>query len=210
MYKKLFVYSLTFILVLVLAISLYDYRQRTTQRRYVKTSSTSLHFAANNLKELIDNADVIIQGTMGDVYKEYYYGDVYFTEFWINVNQVYKGEYNGNKIKVLQTETPEKAQKEEQSNIYDEMVEYNTLLRVKKGTNLLLFLEKGPSPFTDDKIAYVPLGLYQGVYIVNDDGTLSTSLKDGVKLKVFNGVVKDVVENYKTIDKVKTYLQNAQ
>lgn len=91
----------------------------------------------------------------------------------------------------------------------DEIAQYNTLLHLKKGTKLLLFLTVGPG-LTDDKIDINPVGLYQGVYVVNDGGKLETSLTDAVKERRYDKAVKDILENYNALEKIKNKIKEKE
>lgn len=206
MWKKIIILSICIFLIGAVVFVNKKTQKETIPNTASRPSSISLVFIADNADQLIEKSDLIIYGTLGDIYKRYHYGEVDFTEYNVEINSIYKGSYDGKTIRVLMTGTPERAINALPD---DDIAQYNTLLHLKKGTKLLLFLGVGPG-FTDDKININPVGLYQGVYVVKDDGKLETSLTDAVKEEHYDKAVKDILENYNTLEKIKNKIKEKE
>lgn len=213
MNKKLLSVILAGCLLLGYVIYLYYFKpkaeitQNTSNKITDKSAPCCINIAyrAGDLNNLISQSQMIVDGTLGDVYKEYYYSRMVFTEFYFNIDHVYKGDYTGKQIKILQTGTPERAKNAVPD---DEIVEYDTLLSTPKGTKLLLFLGEGSNPFTDDKISIVPIGLYHGVYKIEANGKLINTMSDALR-KIFSNSleIKEIENNY-DINTIKAKLMN--
>ncbi|SHF25365.1 hypothetical protein SAMN02746089_01552, partial [Caldanaerobius fijiensis DSM 17918] len=48
------------------------------------------------------------------------------------------------------------------------------------------------------------------VYVVKDDGKLETSLTDAVKERHYDKAVKDILENYNTLEKIKNKIKEKE
>ncbi|SHE64328.1 hypothetical protein SAMN02746089_00586, partial [Caldanaerobius fijiensis DSM 17918] len=117
MWKKIIIIS-----ICIFLIGAVVFANKKTQKEMIKNtasrpSSLSLATEVNNADELIEKSNLIIYGTLGDIYKRYHYGEVDFTEYNVKVNSVYKynvdsiykGSYDGKTVRVLMTGTPERA-----------------------------------------------------------------------------------------------------
>jgi len=125
-------------------------------------SQVKLAYYAESADQLIEVAPSIIRGEAMGKRSTFAHGGVSFVRSKISVHEVLQGDIQANEeIWLLQTEL-------KQDPI------------VRKGEQLLLFLEKYDGPVVHED-AYVSVGLYQGHYIITADSELLPSLPDSNK-----------------------------
>lgn len=120
-------------------------------------------FNAESLKEVIDEAPVIIEATIGKEINEVEFAsNSYFVITEAKINDVIKGEglNENDTINIIQTKN---------------LIEDPT---VEDGSKKILFLIKYDcKEYANNEFTYACIGGYQGIYNINDDGTISNSLK---------------------------------
>lgn len=139
----------------------------TTVISEISENSEMIHgkvaFYAESLEEVVDKSTVIIDATVGTKIKEIEVGPGFtFVITEVKVNEVIKG--NGvNKddtLYIIQTK-----------NLIEDPI-------LENESNKILFLNKYENnEYSNNTNTYACVGGYQGIYNINDDGTISNSLK---------------------------------
>lgn len=170
-----------------------DKLEKSNNDNTIKNSaSASWHECYGTLNEMVDAADIIIQGKSIDSYAEQLTTDLIATNEIVEVTKVYQGDVKkGDKVEILQTGG-------ELNNIRTATIENAPLLT--KGGNYLLLLRKS----TDGLENYLILGGYQGILKIQKNGSLKFNTEnDPIAQEFHNKEITEFEEILiKTIEKL--------
>jgi hypothetical protein len=148
------------LLIIVGFICTKDKLEKNNNTTMKNSASASWHECYGTLNDMVDAADIIIQGNSIDSYAEQLTTDLIATNEIIEVKKVYQGNVKeGDRIEVLQTGG-------ELNNIRTAPIEDAPLLT--KGADYLLLLRKS----TDGLGNYLILGGFQGILEMQKNGSI--------------------------------------